>query len=363
MIRIMKNMIVIMVLSGMILLSMSCTAGSGNEAEDHAAPVSLERVNSWSIEAPDLIPNPVYTGALEDGGLVIIDSSLNTINHFDSDGNHLATRGGEGRGPGEYQTIIAADIHPDGRVAIADLNSARVTILSLNDDEEITFSYNTGWNPQLHWTSRGLVVLNHPFTIMASDPGDILMRLYDTETKEKEKFYQMELVMSDPPFEQISCTFCRFRFLDDLSFFTAPQDTSYRIFRVNPETEEETLFRRNGVPPSAYTEEERAELAESRARGLQAVGVDPGEYRAPQFRNRFRDFFPDDSGRLWAVLNGPADEPAQIDIFSPEADYLGTLKGPERAATFRYTKGGYLMVQYRNDDPDIWEGGLYRVEE
>lgn len=360
----MKTKIVIMVLSGMILFSISCTAGSEDEAEHLAAPVSLERVNSWSIEAPDLIPNPRYAGALEDGGLVIIDRSLNTINHFDAEGNHLSTRGGEGRGPGEYQTIIAVDFHPDGRIAIADLNSARITILSLYDNEEITYSYKTGWNPQLHWTSRGLVLLNHPFTMMASDPGDILMRLYDLETNEKEEFYQMELVMSDPPFEQISCTFCRFRFLDDLSFFTAPQDTSYRIFRVNPETGEETLFRRGGVSPVAYTEEERTALAENRARGLQAAGLDePGDYRAPQFRNRFRDFFPDEAGRLWAIPNGRVDEPSRIDIFSPNAEYLGSLNGPEGAASIQYTKGGYLLVRYRNDDPDRWEGGLYRVTE
>lgn len=357
----MKNIIGILLFPGILLVAVSCTAESGREAENLDAPVSLERVNSWSIHAPELIPNAVDFGALQDYSLVIIDRSLNTINHFDAEGNHLETRGGEGRGPGEYQTIIASDINPDGRVAIADLNSARITVLSLYDDEEVTFSYNTGWNPQLQWTRQGVVILNHPFTIMATHPGDILMRLYDTETNEKEEFYHMDLVMSDPPFEEISCTFCRFRFLDDLNFFTAPQDTSYRIFRVNPETEEETLFSRNGVPPVAYTEEEREELAENRARGLQAAGMDPGEYRAPQFRNRFRDFFPDDSGRLWAVLNGPADEPARIDIFSPEADYLGTLKGPERAGSIRYTKGGYLLVRYMNDDPDIWEGGLYRV--
>lgn len=361
---ILRGVVVILGLLGMILASVSCTAGSEYEAEDLAAPVSLERVNSWSIDAPELIPNPAYAGALEDGGLVIIDRSLNTINHFDAEGNHLASRGGEGRGPGEYQNIMAADFHPDGKVAIADISSARITIFSLYDEDEITIPLNNGWNTQLQWTQPGLVIYNHPFSFMATAPGDILMRLYDLETNEKEELYQMDLVMSDPPFEEISCTFCWFRFKDDLSFFTAPQDTSYRIFRVNPETGEETLFSRSGVSAVPYTEEEREKLVENRTQGLQAAGVDdPGDYRAPQFRNRFRDFFSDDSGRLWAILNGSADAPNRIDIFSPDAEYLGTLDSPENAVSIQYTQGGYLLVRYRNDDPDRWEGGLYEVRE
>lgn len=348
---------------GISLGVLSCNNGEAEKASDYGAPVALEQISRWSIEAPDLIPNPVYIGALQDGGLVIIDRSLNTINHFDAEGNHLGTRGGKGRGPGEYQTIIAADIHPDGRIAIADLNSARITVLSIHDDEEITTPYATGWNPQLQWTERGLVVLNHPFTMMATDPGDILMRLYDPDTNEKKEFYQMELEMNDPPFEQISCTFCRFRFLDDLTFFTAPHDTSYRIFKVSPDNGSENLFRRSGVAPIPYSEEERRELTESRAQSMQMMGADPGEYRAPTYRNRFMEFFPDDAGRLWAVLNGSVDEPASIDLFSPEAEYIGSLSAPERAASIRYVKGGHVLVRYQNEDPDIWEGGLYRIVE
>ncbi|MCC5914577.1 MAG: hypothetical protein JJU46_09410 [Balneolaceae bacterium] len=359
-----RDIVGILGLYGVLLFTISCTAENEHEAEDLDAPFSLEQVNSWSIHAPELIPNPVYAGVLEDGSLVIIDRSLNTINHFDAEGNHLETRGGEGRGPGEYLSIVAADFHPDGRIAIADISNARISIVSFHDEEEITVPLNSGWNTQLQWKEPGLVIFNHPFNLMATTQGDILMRLYDPETNEKEEFFQMELIMSDPPFEEISCTFCWFQFNDDLSFYTAPQDTSYRIFRVNPETGEETLFSRGGVQPVAYTEEERERLAESRSRSMQATGVDaPNDYRAPQYRNRFRNFFADDSGRLWAQLNGRADDPIRIDIFSPDAEYIGSLNAPDNASSIQYTKGGYLLVRYRNDDPDSWKGGLYKVSE
>ncbi|PWN05116.1 hypothetical protein DDZ15_16305 [Rhodohalobacter mucosus] len=340
---------------------LSCTGGDAESVSDKSAPVALEQINRWSIEAPDLIPNPSVAGVLLDGSLVILDRSLNTINHFDSEGNHLETRGGRGRGPGEYQNMIAIDIHPDGRVAVADLNSARVSISSLFSEEETTFPYETGWNPQVHLTGSGLVILNHPFSMMTTDPGDILMRIYDSETRETEEFYQMELEMENPPFEQISCTFCDFQFTDELAFYTAPRDTSYRVFRVDPDTGEELLFTRRGLPPVPYSQEEKEQLREGRERAMQVTGMEPGEYEPPEFKRRFFDFFPDGEGRLWVVRHTEAGEALKIDLFSPEAEYLGSLDAPENMRSIRYAGNGRLFVQFNNDNPDRWEGGVYRV--
>lgn len=348
---------------GLTAVLLSCTRGDAESVSEKVAPVALEQINRWSIEAPELIPNPSVAGVLLDGSLVILDRSLNTINHFDADGNHLQTLGGRGRGPGEYQNMIAADIHPDGRVAVADLNSARVTILSLIGDEETTFPYETGWNPQVHWTGRGLVILNHPFSMMTTDPGDILMRLYDPDTREKQEFYQMELEMEDRPYEQISCTFCAFRFTDELRFYTTPSDTSYRVFRVDPDTGEELLFTRRGLPAVPYSQEEKEQLREGRERAMQVTGMEMGEYEPPEFKRRFFDFFPDGEGRLWVVRHTEAGEALKIDLFSPEAEYLGSLDAPENMRSIRYAGNGRLFVQFNNDNPDRWEGGIYRVVE
>lgn len=77
---------------------------------------------------PLIIPMPVYTQLLSDGSLVIVDYGLKTINHFDSEGSLISTAGGEGRGPGEYQSISAVSIRDDGKVAVADISSAAITV-------------------------------------------------------------------------------------------------------------------------------------------------------------------------------------------------------------------------------------------
>lgn len=230
---------------------MACSQEQAGSAENIAAEISLEKIHEWEIQNPDVLPFPRFAGVLEDGSLVILDNALHTINHFDENGDVINSFGGVGNGPGEFAQLTTAAIIPDGRVAVADISNARVTITNVYDGTHTFSDLNPGWNTQLSWVDDGLMVSAHPFSKMGTDPGDIFIWLLDPETGEMDDVYQMELEMEDRPYEQISCTFCAFKFQNDGSFFTTPQDTSYRAFRINPATGEETLFTRPESKPVA----------------------------------------------------------------------------------------------------------------
>ncbi|REL37784.1 hypothetical protein DYD21_08365 [Rhodohalobacter sp. SW132] len=345
----------------------ACAKSEGERAQDSEAPLSLREVTSWEINSPEAIPNPSYPGVLADGSLIVIDRSLNTINHFDANGDLIQTFGGMGRGPGEYSTITYAAVNPDGRVAVADVTNARITIQDVVEDTVVSFDLDNGWHTRLSWISEGLIITNNPFRVGAesrgdSIPGDIIMRRYDPVSGSKEQFFHLELELQDLPPDQISCTFCEFRFMDDFTFFTSPPDTSYRIYKMDPSTQETTLFTRPGVPAVRLTESEQEEWRDERVRASEMTGVALDE-EPPTHKRRFVDYFSDHAGRLWALVNVPQNEQLRFDIFSPNAEYIGSLEIPEEAESVEFISGDQILFKYRSDDPDLWKAGLYQIDE
>lgn len=349
------------IIYGLALPFLGCEQEQTGQA-GFEADVFLEEIESWEIKNPDRIPDPRFSGVLSDSSLVIIDNSLHTINHLDPEGNRINTFGGEGRGPGEFSDITHAAVHPAGFVAVADLGNARFTIRNVFDGSMITEDLDAGWHTRLTWVEDKLVITNNPFRIGASDPGDVIMRVYDPGNGAKEEFMHLELELTDPPFEQISCTFCEFKFLDDLSFFTSPQDTSYRVFRVSPDDGKEVLFARPGLPAVEYTEEEQDELREQRERQHQMTGI-RFDNPLPTHKRRFIDFFVDHKNRLWALLHSRQGEPLQFDIFSYEGEYIGSLNAPENMESVEFVWKDQILFRFPSDDPDVWKGGLYRIAE
>ena len=221
----------------------------------------------------------------------------------------------------------------------------------------MTEYFRPGWNPQLTWIKDGLVITNYPFEIMSKHPGDILMHFYNAETRLKEQFLHLELESDRPP-DQISCTFCDFKFQDDLTFFTTPQDTSYRIFRKNPTTKTVKVFTRSGGAPVKHSDSEIKALKE---RAVRLVGNE--NYTPPTHKVRILDFFPDHEGRLWVLMNVYEGDTLYFDLFSPEAEYIGSIDMPDGAESIEFVSSDQVLFRYRSDDLDIWEAGLYMITE
>lgn len=346
----------------MTIFLVNCQNGGNNKSEHIDADVSLSKIVNWEIETSMDLPNPRFFGIVNGDELVVTDNSINTINHFNKDGELIQVLGGEGRGPAEFGDIVATAFNQDGRVAIADPQSARITIFDLNSDSLQMEDYDVGWNTHLQWVKDGIVITNYPFRIGATHPGDILMRLLNPNDGTKEEFMHLELEMEDPPFEQISCTFCSFRFLDDLSFYTTPQDTSYRIFKVDPQKGDEILFSRS-LPAVELSEEELEELKRKREEASVATGISAGEIERTHKR-RFITYFSDEQNRLWALLDTESDNPLRFDLFSAEnREYIGSFNAPEQTQTAQYVSGGKILIKFVTDDPEKFNAALFEIVE
>jgi len=347
------NLVYILVL---IFLSYGCNSKveKAESSEQFDSNIQLKVINEWEIHSPEVIPYPRFAGVLRDTSLIVFDRSLNTINRFDRKGILINTLGGSGRGPGEFSVITHAAVNPIGEVAVADISNARFTIINLFEESMITEDLNGGWHTRLYWVSDQLVISNNPFKEGVTNPGDVFMRSYDPVSGEKDLIFQLELKWRDNiSEEQISCTFCKHRFMDDLRFFTSPQDTSYRIYRVNPQTDETLLYTRSGVSPIKYTEQERKELQNQKRRAQQITGLN-SEDDIPTHKPRFIDFFPDQTGRLWALLNPIEGQIPVFDLFSPDAEYIGSVQAPVQVETVQFIPDNYILFRYKFEDPDVW---------
>src|SRR5690625_3638420 len=334
-----------------ISVVISCTTDEGIYQKNVTADLRLTEIKSWEIDSPELIPYPLYTGVLNDTSLIIVDYSLKTINHFDSEGNLINVFGGEGNGPGEFVTITHAAIHPDGRVAVADITNARFTIHDVYAESMTSGELDGGWKIRLRWVSDGLVISYSPFT----QSGDILMMFYDPMTEEKEQFMHLELEMEDPPSDQFTCTFCDFWFRDDFTFYTSRNDTSYRITEVDPTTGDRSLLTRLRIPAVKLTESEQEEWRSEMSQFDEEV-------EPPEYKNRFAGLFSDHKDRVWALMNVAEGEPLHFDIFSPEGEYIGSKSVPNGVKSEDFFNGNRILFKYYIDSVDVWKSSYFIID-
>lgn len=123
------------------------SAGEGS-ARDSAgirivdAPASTEGLPAWSLSAEPIVdigsaegdPNaPTFhiTDALRlpDGRIVVVNQGTQDLRYFDADGRWLATAGGKGGGPGEFEGLYRA-VHGDGDSLLAyDYRSRALSVI------------------------------------------------------------------------------------------------------------------------------------------------------------------------------------------------------------------------------------------
>ncbi len=111
--------------------------------------------SAWSLEGEPLLEIGVVEGAAEyqfsgiagalrtpDGRIVVADGGSQEIRLFDGEGRFLATRGGRGGAPGEYQQIVSIGYGPEDSIWVFDFGARRFTVLSA--DGRLGRTWNIG---------------------------------------------------------------------------------------------------------------------------------------------------------------------------------------------------------------------------
>jgi len=79
-----------------------------------------------------------------DGSVLVVDGMVPAVYRFSASGAFVETLGRSGEGPGEYRTIAALDVLPDGAVVLVDTRLARISWLDPEWNEEATAHFAGG---------------------------------------------------------------------------------------------------------------------------------------------------------------------------------------------------------------------------
>ena len=107
--------------SGCSILSFAVRAADGSAQ-------NLVVLDSAAVVARDVPFSGKPLAELKDGRLLTFSNSDKVVLLIDPRRGTFDTLGREGRGPGEYLTILAAAVLTDGRIAAVDLSNSRLTI-------------------------------------------------------------------------------------------------------------------------------------------------------------------------------------------------------------------------------------------
>jgi len=326
--------------------------------------IQLEMIHEWTLNDPERFPNLTFFQFTGDGNLVVGDSSVLKIYLIDKEGNILQTFAREGRGPGELISLVSLATHPDGKIAVADMNNRVIHIFNTADGSFLTIDYIPGWNTTLHWIDEKLFMVNNPFIIRIRNvpSGSWVIKLYDPVSDTKEELMILELELQNEPPDQISCTFCPIAFADEHSFYTIKNDSTYRFHKVDIQTGEYDTFDFSGISTAVkFSESELERIRESRRRSSEISGVDRSDIELPTFKRRFVNLFVDAEKRVWFQLNVPEDSPGYFDVFSENGDYLGFVKFPENAQSVAFLNQSNILFRLPTDDPDRYSLKLYGI--
>lgn len=117
----------------LFLLLTGCGSGETEEPAAPAAEITLQEelvIDSGEVQAEgDPILASVSTVATgPDGTLYIYDGRSHRIMKYDQQGNFLGAFGREGKGPGEFGSVLALTVDREGRIIVSDGGNTRFSI-------------------------------------------------------------------------------------------------------------------------------------------------------------------------------------------------------------------------------------------
>ncbi len=346
------------------LLAVSGCTGEEADLTNSAPAVMLVPVDSVGIEIGD--EDYVFgvisaVDFLQDGRLLILDSSRQTLRLFSLEGEYITEYGGTGEAPGEFLSPRDIAVLRGGVVVVTDPRAAKFEFFHADSGH---IGALQGFSPRA------------PFSIAAA--GDIIVghqALFDRDqgrTGEALSGWGM-----DSPVPRVVFTeeWSRFdpsemaaRFMDpdpplqvtDDRVFYAPLDWErHRIIVFNPDGSQAGVWSRPGFVPVRKTPDQIAEeIAFYEQRRQQMLGMGMGgrgmaaaEYAPSEYYFAVASLGLDETGRLWA-RRGSGEEPV-FDLFDTSTgDYLGLAMGPGSMGSWTFVITPFGIAAYEEDPVD-----------
>ena len=105
---------------------------------------------------------------LRDGRIVVPNGGSNELRFFDARGNHLATTGGRGEGPGEFERLLRIDPWPGDSILARNVPQQGISIFDGDGNYARTFTLADHgsvpgflWHPYYPTTDGGMIVVSN----------------------------------------------------------------------------------------------------------------------------------------------------------------------------------------------------------
>ena len=337
---------------------------------------------------PNLTFGAIEVQAASDGTIYVLDKQAVEVRVFDSGGQYLRTIIRQGEGPGEVGGANGIRLSGDTLLWINDTRqwaikgvdpegqevwrfgkpvmSVTETWAGVFDDRgrywrEISHSDNEPDFPPpvglTEWTGRHYYK-SHDIATEAIDSvylGEPVFRIYAYSTPDVPFGF---LPLRFQPFEMIR--------VNPAGGFWRAHNTSYRIARTS-EDGDTLIVIEVGLPEQPVTDADRTAYVDSIVADRPGLRGPAEEVAGlmPDARPVLADLFVDDEHRLWVQRVTPEGAPTFYDLFSPEGDYLGSVRLAFAAAGPLVVRNGhiYTWIEDELDVPFVvraavgWGGG------
>lgn len=286
-----------------------------------------------------------------EGQIYALDFKAAHIRVFAPDGTPLRTIGRSGEGPGELNQANGLRLTPDGTLWVYDHGKRALLALDLDGTERrrvpsIVSGYGYRWGVMIDTAG----VLWEPWSRQLTGPGHdmsatglvegrslLMLKYYDPATEARDsvdlhegswRSYRAsygggQMVMGLPFAGRAALA------MDQRQRIWVTHADSFAVVRLNLDADTTMVLSVNdpGIPLTDADIADWRERMSGQAERLPTL-IDDLMAFMPETRPAFTNAFTDDRDRLWLGRSVASDAAPRWDVFTPEGEFLTTVRGP-----------------------------------